>query len=55
MQITKRISREIDGKIGSDGLAVTEARRDRNLVEELEKADPALDSQPSVVPLFQPR
>jgi hypothetical protein len=50
--ITKRISREIDGKIGPDGLAVMEARRDRNLVEEWEEADPALDSQPSVVPLF---
>ncbi|TIL43672.1 hypothetical protein [Mesorhizobium sp.] len=50
--ITKRISREIDGKIGPDGLAVTEARRDRNLVEEWEEADPAIDSQPPVVPLF---
>ncbi|RWN99389.1 hypothetical protein [Mesorhizobium sp.] len=50
--ITKRISREIDGKIGPDRLAVTEARRDRNLVEEWEEADPAIDSQPPVVPLF---
>ncbi|TIL29374.1 hypothetical protein [Mesorhizobium sp.] len=50
--ITQRISREIDGKIGPDGLAVTQARRDRNLVEEWEEADPALNSQPSVVPLF---
>ncbi|TIM39872.1 hypothetical protein [Mesorhizobium sp.] len=49
--ITKRISREIDGKIGPDGLAVTEARRDRNLVE-WEEADAALDSQSSVVPFF---
>ncbi|TIL30539.1 hypothetical protein [Mesorhizobium sp.] len=49
--ITKRISREIDGKIGPDGLAVTEARRDRNL-EEWEEADAALDSQSSVVPFF---
>ncbi|UVC17621.1 hypothetical protein [Mesorhizobium onobrychidis] len=50
--IAKRISRETDGKIGPDDLVVTKARRDRNLVEELEKADAALDSQPSVVPLF---
>ncbi|CAH2405683.1 hypothetical protein [Mesorhizobium escarrei] len=48
--IAKRISRETDGKIRADSLAVTEARRDRNLVEEWEKADAALDSQPSVVP-----
>ncbi|CAH2397529.1 hypothetical protein [Mesorhizobium ventifaucium] len=50
--IAKRISRETESKIGPNGLVVTKARRDRNLVEELEKADPALDSQPSVVPLF---
>ncbi|MCF6121525.1 MAG: hypothetical protein EOS07_09740 [Mesorhizobium sp.] len=50
--IKKRISREIDGKIGPDGLAVTKAGRDRNLVEEWEEADAALDSQPSVVPFF---
>ncbi|WP_287286354.1 hypothetical protein, partial [Mesorhizobium sp.] len=39
-------------KIGPDGLAVTEARRDRNLVGEWEEADATLDSQPSVVPFF---
>lgn len=50
--ITKRISREIDGKIGPDGLAVTEARRDRNLVGEWEEDDAALDNQPSTVPFF---
>ncbi|MGX9573851.1 hypothetical protein [Mesorhizobium sp. f-mel] len=48
--IAKRISRETDSKIGPD--VVTKARQDRNLVEELEKADAALDSQRSVVPLF---
>ncbi|WP_077379299.1 hypothetical protein [Mesorhizobium prunaredense] len=50
--IAKRISRETDGKIGPDDLVVTKARRDRNLFEELENPDAALDSQPSVVPLF---
>ncbi|MER8929464.1 hypothetical protein [Mesorhizobium sp. M0220] len=50
--IAKRISRETDGQIGPDGLVVRKARRDRNLLEELEKGDAALDSQPSVVPLL---
>ncbi|TIP83280.1 MAG: hypothetical protein E5X60_32655 [Mesorhizobium sp.] len=50
-EIAKRISRETDGK-GLDGLVVTEAWRDRNLVEEWEEADAVLNSQPSVVPLF---
>ncbi|RWO77991.1 MAG: hypothetical protein EOS18_20225 [Mesorhizobium sp.] len=50
--IAKRISRETESKIGPHGLVVTKARRDRNLVEELEETDAALDSQPSVVPFF---
>ncbi|RWN99388.1 hypothetical protein [Mesorhizobium sp.] len=50
--ITKRISREIEGKIGPDGFAVTEAWRDRNLVEEWEEADAVLDSQPPVLPFL---
>ncbi|ESZ04464.1 hypothetical protein X737_36870 [Mesorhizobium sp. L48C026A00] len=33
-------------------MVVRKARRDRNLLEELEKGDAALDSQPSVVPLL---
>lgn len=46
-EIAKRISRETDGK-GLDGLVVTEAWRDRNLVEEWEEADAVLNSRPWV-------
>ncbi|RWO59703.1 hypothetical protein [Mesorhizobium sp.] len=40
------------GNLPEDLVVVTEAWRDRNLVEEWEEADAVLNSQPSVVPFL---
>lgn len=45
-----RISRGTDGKNGPDDTVVTKARLHHNLLKEQDKADAAVDSEPSMLP-----